>query len=232
MEKLMDRTHEEAPGGGMELRRILCWLAAVLLGPPLLLVLWHTLVRIVRHFYKFPMPQFLANLIDNPLRRRIQPPEEMAARHGLRPGMRVLEIGPGNGTYTLGAARFLGPDGRVVAVDIELRMVERVQRRTKAEGVPNVAARLADAHRLPFADETFDAAYMITVVGEIPDPERALREVHRVLSPAGTLACTELLLDPDYPLASTLVRWAGEAGFRLQEKRGNLLSYTLLFGKA
>ncbi len=212
-------------------RNALRRLARVLLALPLLLVAWHTAVRIVRHFYRFPMPQFLADLIDNPLRRRIQPPEEMAVRHGLRPGMRVLEVGPGNGTYTLGAARRVGPLGQVVAVDIEPRMVERVQQRAAAEGVRNVQARLADVTDLPFLDGSFDAVFMITVMGEVPSPVRALRELRRVLAPAGTLACSEVLMDPDYPLASTLTRWAERAGFRLREKCGNLLSYTLLFEK-
>jgi hypothetical protein len=61
----------------------------------------HTLIRIIRHIYKFPMPQFLANLIDNPLRRAIQPPDATAVRHGIEPGMMVLEVGPGNGRYTV-----------------------------------------------------------------------------------------------------------------------------------
>ena len=69
-----------------------------LLGLPLLLITLHTLVRIVRHFHKFPMPEFAANLIDNPFRRRIQPPDETPIRHGIEPGMVVLEVGPGNGT--------------------------------------------------------------------------------------------------------------------------------------
>ena len=66
-----------------------------ILRPLLLVVILHTIVRIVRYFYKFPMPPFLANLIDNPFRRRIQPPSEMPIRHGIEPGMTVLEVGPG-----------------------------------------------------------------------------------------------------------------------------------------
>jgi SAM-dependent methyltransferase len=228
----MGRGCKRSAGGEAGAGKVARLLVRVLVCLPLLLVAWHTAVRIVRHFYKFPMPQFLANLIDNPLRHRIQPPEEMAIRHGLEPGMWVLEVGPGNGTYTLGAARRVGPAGRIVAVDVEPRMVERVRRRAEAEGVQNVEARLADATDLPFGDGGFDAAYLVTVMGEIPKPVQALRELHRVLTPSGTLACSEVLLDPDYPLASTLVRWAEQAGFHLKEKRGNVLSYTLLFGKA
>jgi hypothetical protein len=60
-------------------------------------VVLHTVLHLIRHFYKFPMPEFLANLFDNPLLRRVQPPREMPIRHGIEPGMTVLEVGPGNG---------------------------------------------------------------------------------------------------------------------------------------
>lgn len=208
--------------------RVLLWLA---LGLPVLLVVWHTIVRVIRHFHKFPMPQWAANLIDNPLRRRLQPPYETALRHGIEPGMTVLDVGPGNGTYTLGAARRVGTEGRVVAVDIEPRMIERVRDRAKAEGVGNIEARVANVYDLPFDDGIFDAIYMIAVIGEIPEPDRAMCEFCRVLAPDGTLAFSELLPDPDYPCARTLVAMAMRAGFRLKEKLGNFFHYTLIFEK-
>jgi ubiquinone/menaquinone biosynthesis C-methylase UbiE len=65
------------------------------------------------------MPEFLANLIDNPLRRMIQPPTEMPVRHAIDPGMTVLEVGPGNGRYTLETAWRVGMAGKVITVDIE-----------------------------------------------------------------------------------------------------------------
>ena len=210
---------------------ILGKIVRVLLAIPLVLIAYHTLVRIVRHFYKFPIPEFLADLIDNPLRRRFQPPYETAVRHGLEPGMSVLEVGPGNGTYTLGAAQRIGADGRLVTVDIEPRMIERVRQRVAAAGVVNVEAKVADVCDLPFDDGTFDVVTMIAVIGEIPEPVRALQEFHRVLAPAGTLVFSELLVDPDYPLASTLMRWAASAGFRLKAKLGGLFYYTLIFEK-
>jgi ubiquinone/menaquinone biosynthesis C-methylase UbiE len=204
----------------------------LILGIPILFLTLHTVVRIVRYFFKFPIPEFLVGAIDNPLRRRIQPPDQTASRHGIEPGMRVLEVGPGNGRYTLAAARRVGEQGKVITVDIEPRMIERVRARAEAEGVDNVEARVADVYDLPFDEGSFDAAYMIAVIGEIPDPDRAMREFHRVLKPGGTLAFSELLMDPDYPRASTLVREASAAGFRLREKVGGFFHYTLVFEKA
>jgi len=203
----------------------------IILGLLVAALIWHTVVRMVRYFYKFPMPQFLANVIDNPLRRKIQPPREMPIRHGIEPGMTVLEVGPGNGRYTVETARRVGKTGHVITVDIEPRMIERVRRRARAEGIANLEARVADVYDLPFDDGTFDAVCMITVISEIPEPDRAMREFYRVLSPFGTLAFSELLLDPDYPLARTLIRQANKAGFRLRRKLGNFLAYTLVFEK-
>ena len=203
----------------------------LVLSPLLLVVILLTIVRLIRYFYKFPMPQFLANLIDNPLRRRIQPPGEMPIRHGIAPGMTVLEVGPGNGRYTIESARRVGSLGKVVTIDIEPKMIERVQQRAQAEGVTNLEAKVADVYNLPFEDGLFDAIYMITVISEIPEPTRAMREFYRVLSPSGILAFSELLTDPDYPLAPTLVRQASKANFRLKKKLGNFFSYTLIFEK-
>lgn len=193
---------------------------------------WLTLARIVRHFYKFPMPEFMANVIDNPWRRKIQPPAEMPLRHGIQPGMKVLEVGPGNGRYTAATAQHIGPKGKIVSIDIEPKMIARLQARIDTEGISNIEGRLADVYDLPFEDGGFDAAYMITVIGEIPDPNQAMREIHRVLTLEGTLAFSEFFPDPDYPLASTLIREAMAAGFRLRAWHGNFFAYTLVFEKA
>ncbi len=145
--------------------------------------------------------------------------------------MRVLEVGPGNGRYTIETARRVGSNSKVIAIDIEPKMIERVSRRAQAEGVTNLEAKTASVYDLPFGDATFDAVSMIAVISEIPDPQRALKEFHRVLKPTGTLALSELITDPDYPLARTLIRRAGAGRFRLRGRLGNFFAYTLVFEK-
>lgn len=191
----------------------------------------HTLIRIIRKIYKFPMPQWMANVIDNPVRRRIQPPDETAIKLGIEPGMQVLEIGPGNGRYSIAAAKRLGSEGKLVTIDIESKMIDRVNRRIESEGIGNIEARVADAYNLPFEDKSFDLVYMITVIGEMPEPVKAMKEFHRVLKTDGSLVFSELFMDPDYPLTGTLSRWAFEANFSLREKLGNFFYYTLIFEK-
>ena len=114
-----------------------------LISIPLVILALHTLIRIVRHFHKFPMPQWMADLIDNPIRRKIQPPHETAIRHGILPGMKVLEVGPGSGTYTLAAAKRIGPQGKLFTIDIEPRMIARVDQKIAAEGLTNTETRVA-----------------------------------------------------------------------------------------
>ena len=173
----------------------------------------------------------MANLIDNPWRRKIQPPGIMPIRHGIEPGMKVLEVGPGNGAYTMEIASWVGEDGGVIAIDIEPSAIERVEARAQAEGLENIEARVADVVNLPFADETFDAVTMMSVLGELPSPQLALMELYRVLKPGGVIAFSELLVDPDYPLARTVIALATDAGFRLKNQEGNFFSYTLVFEK-
>ena len=208
-------------------RRVV-WL---ILTPFLLIFSWLLLARIVRHFYNFPMPEFLADFIDNPWRRRLQPPDETAVRHGIQPGMTVLDIGPGNGTYTIAAAQRVGTAGRVFAIDIEPRMIDRVRQRAAEVGLDNVDARVADVYDMPFDDELFDVITMIAVIGEIPDPDRALAECYRVMKSSGTLAISEMLPDPDSKRPSTLRREVEASGFYYKEKLGNLFIYSMLFGK-
>jgi len=200
-----------------------------LLIPVLIL---HTLVRIVRKFWHFPMPEFMAPLIDNKYRHKyVQPPGEMAIRHGISPGMHVLEVGPGNATYTIASSKQVGPTGKITAIDIEPKMIERVKNRLDAEGIENVDAMVADVYALPFPDKSIDLCYMMMVIGEIPDPRKAVREIYRVLKPGGLLTFTEILIDPDYPLRSTLIRKFTTLGFEVKEIIGGFFHYTIIFRK-
>jgi uncharacterized protein len=198
-------------------------LVRVLVGLPILIVLLYMITRVVRRFFRFPMPSFLANVIDNPLRRKLQPPATTAIRHGTDPGMAVLEVGPGNGVYTIATARRVGGSGRVIALDIEPRIAERIKKRSQTLGIMNVAALVADAHELPFEAGVFDVVYMIAVIGEIPAPDRAMREFRRVLSASGHLVLSEILFDPDYLCAKSIISRANAAGFELVRRVGNFL---------
>jgi len=174
-----------------------------------------------------PCPAALSCLVDNPLRRRYLRP--VLDRIGIRPGERVLELGPGPGAFTVAAAERAGPGGRLVAVDIQSQMIAQVERRVRAAGLANVEAHVAGAHALPLEDASVDRAFLITVLPEIPDRGRALAELHRVLRPGGILSVTEEFTDPDYLFLEETIRLVEAAGFRLEERFGNLWVYTANF---
>lgn len=176
-----------------------------------------------------PCPASLSWIVDLPIRKRYMRP--VLDRAGLEPGEIVLELGPGPGAFTIDAARKVGEEGKIIAVDIEPKMIAEVERRISAAGVKNVETHIASAYELPVPDESVDRVFMVTVLPEIPDPVRGLREVYRVLKPGGVFSTTEEYSDPDYPCRKTTKRWAQEAGFTLEESFGNWLLYTMNFRK-
>lgn len=176
-----------------------------------------------------PCPTSLKWIVDLPLRKRYMRP--VLSRAGLKPGETVLELGPGPGAFTVDAARLLGEKGKLIAVDIEPEMIAEVKRRVHKAGITNVETHTASAYELPIPDESVDRVFMVTVLPEIPDPVKGLREVYRVLKPDGVFSTTEEFLDPDYPRRKTTIRWAKEAGFVLEEIFGNWLLYTINFHK-
>jgi ubiquinone/menaquinone biosynthesis C-methylase UbiE len=140
-----------------------------------------------------------------------------------KPGERILEVGPGTGYYTLPVADWLGPDGRLDIVDLQQEMLDHTMRRAAEAGIENVVPARADARELPYEDGTFDAAYLVTVLGEVPDQGAALRELRRVLRPQGRLVVGELFGDPHLVTARALARHAPEAGLRVERRLGGRL---------
>jgi ubiquinone/menaquinone biosynthesis C-methylase UbiE len=189
-------------------------------------------VRLVRRFYHFPIPWFLAGLIDNPVRRRVQSPKKIADRLDLGPGMKVVEIGPGPGTFTIEIGTKVAPGGSVYAFDISPKTIRKLLARIVKRGANNVAPVIASAYDLPLVGHSVDRVFMVAVLAEIPDRQRALREFARVLKPNGLLSISEFVSDPDYPLRRTVIRWCHEAGFQEISKHGSLVQYTLSFRPA
>src|SRR5579863_5281931 len=104
------------------------------------------------------------------------------------PGMRVLDLASGTGEPAITLATRIGPDGHVTALDLSTDLLEIAEKRARARGLANFAAHQADAHSLPFPDNSFDLATSRFGVMFFRDPEAALRELRRVLKP-GARAC-------------------------------------------
>ena len=127
----------------------------------------------------------------------------------LRPGMRLLDVGSGPGSITLGLAEAVAP-GEVVGIDMQQSQVERARALAVERGRPNVRFEVGDAYQLSsFPDRSFDAVFMRTVLCHLREPVRALAEMRRVLRPSGIAGVS----DPDFgtilssPATPLLEQW-------------------------
>jgi ubiquinone/menaquinone biosynthesis C-methylase UbiE len=148
-----------------------------------------------------------------------------------QPGERVLEVGPGTGYYSLEVAEWLTAGGQLDIFDLQQEMLDHTTRRAAGRGLGNIAATQGDARRLPYADGTFDAAYLTAVLGEIPDQDAALRELARVLKPGGRLVVGELFGDPHWVNPKHLRQRAEAAGLRFDRRHGTPLAYFARYEK-
>jgi ubiquinone/menaquinone biosynthesis C-methylase UbiE len=167
----------------------------------------------------------------------VEAPHPLITRDRLREildpkaGERILEVGPGTGYYTLDAAEWVKPDGQVDILDLQQEMLDHTMRVAGERGLANVTPTRSDATAMPYEDETYDAAFLVTVLGEIPDQDAAIRELARVLKPGGRLVVGELLGDPHYVRLAPMRLRAAAAGLNYERRVGNALGYFARFAK-
>lgn len=145
----------------------------------------------------------------------------------LQPGMTVLDVGCGPGRVTIPLARHLGVQGRVVAMDLQAGMLQRAKHMSLREGLANIEFLQAAAGEGKLGENRFDRALLVTVLGEIPDREGALKEICRSLRAGGILSVTETVFDPHYQTRATVARLAASAGLRERAFYGNRIAFTL-----
>ena len=147
------------------------------------------------------------------------------------PGERLLELGPGTGYYTLPVAERID-GGRLSIADIQQEMLDHTMRRAAQAGIDNIEPTRADAQALPYPDDTFDGAFTVTTLGEVPEPDQALRELARVVKPSGRVVVGELFGDPHMVTFGSLRERAARSGLRVDRRLGGPLGYFALLRPA
>lgn len=199
----------------------------------LVVILFHQIViRIILTSYPQLCPVSIVRIIDNPIRRRVQPPKRVVDWIDIQEGMEVLEIGPGTGLFTIEAARRAGPKGNVYAIDIQPEVISMLDDRLQREGIANTKTETGSVYDLPYLDDTFDRVFMVAVIGELRDKKKALREIKRILKEDGLLAIAEFVPDPDYRRAKTVMNWCRQIGLEIAYKQREFLHYLVTFRKA
>ena len=134
------------------------------------------------------------NLLDATRNRLLErartSPMEFFAPLALRPGLDVLDVGCGTGDFLRLLAPIVSP-GTAVGVDLSETMIAEARQRS-AENVGNLSFRVGSVLELPFPAESFDRVIATQLLLHVPNPQRALVEIKRVLAPSGVVSITEI----------------------------------------
>jgi len=165
-------------------------------------------------------PWWIGYFLLIPFRRRGQNPRVILSPY-VSAGMTVLEPGPGMGFFTLDLARLVGPDGRVIAVDIQSKMIEALRRRAQKAGVlDRIETRLVSSNQMGVQDLNgkVDVALAFYMVHELPDADGFFHEVFDVLKPAGRLLFAEPVRHVSEKAFAASLQKAEQAGFKVESR--------------
>lgn len=153
-------------------------------------------------------------LLDNLVRRVVQPPRRFLARH-LGPGDRVADLGSGPGHFTLAMGRIVGESGRVHAVDFDAKAIARLERKAARRGLGHlVEARVASAADIDFIPSgSLDFVLAEGLLCCMQDHDGALRQIVRILRPGGKAWLSVMKGGPARdPRSVTPTEWASILG--------------------
>jgi SAM-dependent methyltransferase len=204
----------------------------ICIGLVFLFILVGVVWRISSRRSSVPCPAWLAWLVEleNPFGGNYKA-RSIIDQLELRSGMTALDAGCGPGRITIPLAQRVGPEGEVTAIDIQPAMLRRAENKARTAGVANIRFLQIGLGEGKLQDNWYDRALLVTVLGEIPDRQRALQEIFEALKPGGLLSISEIIFDPHYQSRGAIVRLGTPCGFRERSFYGNRLSFTVILEK-
>ena len=204
----------------------------VLLGSFGVIALVAIIWRVASRGRSVPCPASLSWLVelDSPFTKTNRA-AVIVERLDLQAGMAVLDVGCGPGRLTIPLARKIGPQGEVVAMDMQGRMLQRAQHKARAANLTNIQFLQAAAGEGKLGRDRFDRALLVTVLGEIPNRQTALREIFDALKRGGILSVTEVIFDPHFQSRQMVAKLVCSVGFRENACHGSRIAFTFNFEK-
>jgi precorrin-6B methylase 2 len=142
-----------------------------------------------------------AGWLERPEREKEEQSTKMIDSLGLKPGMIVADIGAGSGVLTLMMTDKVGENGKVVAVDIQQKMLDRLAKKLKERQVDNVELVLGTDKSPRLPKESIDLALMVDVYHEFAYPYEMMLEISKAMKPGGRVVFVEFRMeDPDVPI--------------------------------
>lgn len=124
---------------------------------------------------------------EETLRRSWRKPETTLEAVGLRVGMVFIDVGCGDGFFTIPAAQLVGEKGAVYAVDADAAAVEKLEDKAAEKGLTNITVKVGAAEETVFCTECADIVFYSRVLHDFKDPAKVLRNAKQMLKPTGTL---------------------------------------------
>lgn len=180
----------------------------------------------------FPCPCWLAWFVehDNPFSKTNRA-LTIVQHANIQSHMIVLDAGCGPGRLSIPLAHAVGPHGHVVALDIQLGMLDRVRKKALEEGLTNITFLHAGIGEKRVEHNKFDRVLLVSVLGEVPNRGAALKEIFDALKPGGILSITEIITDPHFQSQKIIRQLACAHGFQEKNMFGNRFAFTINFEK-
>lgn len=174
-------------------------------------------------------PWWLCFTFDNPLRKLLHNPEAILSPY-VHPGDRVIDIGPGMGYFTIPLARLVGPEGHVIAIDVQEKMLSALISRAKKNGVSErIETHLASQKSLGIHEKA-DFILAFWMAHEVPDKSLFFREIRDLLKPGGSLLFAEPIVHVPRKYFLRILQSAIERGLVVKESPNIRLSHSALLG--
>jgi ubiquinone/menaquinone biosynthesis C-methylase UbiE len=147
-------------------------------------------------------------------------PEKILRDVGIKKGQTVLDYGCGIGSFCIPLSEMVGGDGVVYALDVHPLAIKAIEREIEKKGISNIRPILSNMDT-GLSDESVDVILLYDVLQMIPEKEKLLKELHRVLKPDGILFATAKYLDVD-EFMSVLTK---ADLFTLVERKGEIFTF-------
>jgi ubiquinone/menaquinone biosynthesis C-methylase UbiE len=175
-------------------------------------------------------PWWLCFIFDNPLRRFFQNPLRILSPY-IQKGWTVLDVGPGMGYFSVPLAELVGESGRVIAADLQEKMLKAVYSRALKAGVEKrIILHKAQPDSIG-VNGPVDFCLAFWMVHEVPDKPRFIGQIASIVKPGGTFLMVEPKLHVSKSNFLAALRMAGEAGFQVVEQPKIFISNAALLKK-
>jgi len=200
------------------------YLSRILIVLLVIMLVW----RFASQYRSLPCPSWLGWMVEqeNPFTKANRA-KTIIENLNISKGMSVVDIGCGPGRVTIPLAQAVGRDGKVVAMDIQEKMLNKVKEKAKKQNQHTITFLCAGIGEGKLPKDSFDRVVLVSVLGEVPDQLSAFKEIYNTLKPDGILSITEVIFDPHFQTQSSVKKLAAKIGFKEVRTFGNRFAYTM-----